>query len=199
MINFHLDIILKNDLVILEPLNENHIIDLNLVSQKNPNLLHYSPSPFGTEEKLKKYIINAIEDRTILKRYAFAILNNKTKQYVGSTSYGNISNRDKRLEIGWTWLDSQFHGSHLNKNIKYLMIKYAFETLGAEKIEFRTDSRNIASIKALKKIGVSLEGELRSHTLMNDGFRRNTLCFGIIKEEWSKIQEIFFSDFIDMK
>ena len=75
------------------------------------------------------------------------------------------------------------------------MLQYAFETLVFEKVEFRIDERNIRSRKAVEKIGGTLEGVLRKDTLMQDGFRRSTCCYGILKEEWPKIKETIFKDF----
>jgi len=71
------------------------------------------------------------------------------------------------------------------------LLKYAFETLYAERVEFRTDERNLASRKAIERIGGQFEGILRSHTLMYDGFRRNTVCYSILRTEWSQLKEHF--------
>ena len=72
--------------------------------------------------------------------------------------------------------------------MKFLMLQYAFETLDFEKVEFRIDERNIKSRKAVEKLGATLEGLLRQNTVMNDGFRRNTCCYGILKSEWNTIK-----------
>ena len=79
--------------------------------------------------------------------------------------------------------------------MKFLMLKYAFEVLEFEKVEFRIDERNIRSRKAVEKLGAALEGTLRSDTLMINGFRRNTCCYGILKEEWVEIKRTNFVDF----
>ena len=72
------------------------------------------------------------------------------------------------------------------------MLSYAFEILNYKRVEFKIDSRNIRSRKAVENIGATFEGELRSHTLMPDGFRRNTVYYGILAEEWPRIKaEIF--------
>jgi RimJ/RimL family protein N-acetyltransferase len=79
--------------------------------------------------------------------------------------------------------------------MKFLMLQYAFETLEFEKVEFRIDERNGRSRKAVQNIGGTLEGILRSDTLMNDGFRRNTCCYGILKSEWQSIKMTVFKGF----
>ncbi len=82
----------------------------------------------------------------------------------------------------------------MNKNIKYLMLAYAFEKLKFEKVEFRIDERNIKSRKAVEKIGAVLEGMLRKDTLMKDGFKRSTCCYGILLEEWPTLKQTVFKD-----
>jgi RimJ/RimL family protein N-acetyltransferase len=75
------------------------------------------------------------------------------------------------------------------------MLQYAFETLEFEKVEFRIDERNGRSRKAVENIGGTLEGILRSDTVMIDGFRRNTCCYGILKSEWQDIKRTIFKGF----
>jgi RimJ/RimL family protein N-acetyltransferase len=74
----------------------------------------------------------------------------------------------------------------LNRASKQLLIDFTFHTLQFERVEFKIDSRNIKSRKAVEKLGATFEGELRSHTLMNDGYRRSTVYYGILKDEWDK-------------
>lgn len=75
------------------------------------------------------------------------------------------------------------------------MLHYAFDTLNFEKVEFRIDARNQKSRKAVEKLGATLEGELHKNTVMTDGFRRSTCCYGILKRECKKIKEEVFGAF----
>ena len=77
--------------------------------------------------------------------------------------------------------------------MKLLMLDYAFETLEFDKVEFRIDERNMKSRKAVEKLGATLEGILRKDTLMIDGFKRSTCCYGILKEEWLNIKKTHLS------
>jgi len=144
---------------------------------------------------LQLYVETALEDRRNKGRYPFVIINKADGAFAGSTSYGNISVPNQRLEIGWTWLDKQFHGAGLNKNCKFLLLEYAFGELGMERVELKTDSRNWQSRKAIEKIGGIFEGELRSHTLMRDGFRRNSVYYSILKGEWEHLKGTIFKGF----
>lgn len=148
-----------------------------------------------TEEDLRKYVEDSIKERERKFRYPFTILDKRVNRIAGCTSYANISERDKRLEIGWTWLGKEFQGTGLNKACKFLLLQNAFENLGIVRVELKTDVLNMQSRKAMMKIGAVEEGILRSHTLMPDGRRRDTIYYSILKSEWKKIRETIFKEF----
>lgn len=188
---FEKDIVLENDFVQLRPLDHADSENLLQVATQHHDLLQFSPLPIYTEDLLKKYIDKAIESRNSKSRYAFCVFDKKQNAYAGSTSFLNIANADARLEVGATWYGKEFQRTGLNRNCKYLLLEYAFEKLHAERVEFKTDERNIASRKAIEKIGGQFEGILRSHTLLYDGFRRNTVCYSILKTEWTQMKDHF--------
>lgn len=193
---FEADLMLKNERVRLEPLEQRHFDLLLPVVLKDPELLKFSPSAFGTPEALREYIKMAINERRQEIRYAFAIFDRQVHSYAGSTSFGAISNEHRRLQIGWTWIGKDFQRTGLNRNCKYLLLKYAFEDLQFKRVEFVTDARNLQSQKAIEAIGGKFEGELRSHTLMQDGFRRNSRYYSIIEEEWEEVKNTVFAEFL---
>lgn len=186
--NFDQAIVMENDRVRLEPLSMHHFEALRPIAMAYPNLLQFSPSPFGTSEMLKEYMELAFKAQRTKSRYAFAIFDKQQSRFVGSTSYGNISIEHARIEIGWTWIDKETQGTGLNKQCKLLLLSYAFETLAVERVEFKTDSRNLQSKRAIEKLGGTFEGTLRSHTLMRDGFRRDTDYYSILRHEWLPIK-----------
>ncbi|MFT6963842.1 MAG: RimJ/RimL family protein N-acetyltransferase [Flammeovirgaceae bacterium] len=194
--NLEQEIILENEQVKLTPLDSKNYENLLPIALKYPKLIQFSPSPFGNEINLKAYIENALEARFGEQiRYPFVVFDKKKNRIVGSSSFGNISNKNLRLEIGWTWLDKQVQGTGLNKNIKFLMLEYTFNELQFERVQFNIDSRNGQSRRAIEKIGAQLEGLLRSHTVMPDGFRRTTACYSILKSEWDGLRKTVFADF----
>lgn len=192
--NFIENIVLENDRVRLEPLDKNHLNELLPIAIKHPDLLQYSPSPFGTPELLEENISKAITSRIDKQRYPFVIFDKLNNRFVGSTSFGNISTKDKRLEIGWTWIDRESQGTGLNKYCKHLLLSYAFEKLIMQRVEFKTDNRNNQSKKAIGKIGGTFEGILRSHTVMRNGYRRDTAYYSILKHEWDSINNTIFKE-----
>lgn len=181
-------ITLENDLVKLSPLTLNNFHYLYpIASQKK--LVQFSPSDIETPEALKNYVESALRQRQRKTTIPFIIFDKNTRTYAGSTCYMNIDRKNKVLEIGATWIGRQFHGSGLNDQMKILMLDHAFGPMGFEKVEFRVDERNMRSRKAVEKLGGKLEGKLegilRCNVYMLDGFKRNTCCFGLLKEEWN--------------
>ncbi|PTM02288.1 MAG: N-acetyltransferase [Bacteroidetes bacterium] len=187
--------ILENERVKLSLLDLSNYKHLTDISQQD-NLIQYSPNDISTPEKLKAYVQTAVDGYYHKTIIPFIIYDKKTEAYAGSTRYGLINWNNKVLHIGWTWIGKEFQGKGLNKQMKFLMLQYAFENLEFDKVEFRIDERNMTSRKAVEKIGATLEGILRKDTLMLDGFRRSTCCYGILKEEWPDIKQTVFKNYI---
>lgn len=187
------------------PTLENNRVKLTLLVMSNykhliaiaqqPNLVYYSPSKIDTPETLKTYVQTAVDDYYHKTAIPFIVFDKLTETYAGCTRFGLINRHNRVLHIGWTWIGTEFQGSGLNMNMKFLMLQYAFETLKFDKVEFRVDERNIKSRKAVEKLGAKLEGVLRKDTLMLDGFKRSTCCYGILKEEWGGIKSGVFGGF----
>jgi len=191
---FDKEIILENATALLRPLQISDFDNLLKVATEDKELLRFSPKPIYSEKLLRDYIQGAVEERKNRSRYYFIIFDKKKNAYAGSTSFLNISNADSRAEIGATWIGKDFQRTGLNRNCKFLLLSYAFEELGAERVELKTDERNTASRNAIEKIGGKFEGILRSHTLMYDGYRRNTVYYGILKDEWNDLKANFKID-----
>jgi len=188
---FEQEIILENDKALLRPLTLMDVENLLPVAKSDKTLLKYSPRQIYTEELLKENIEIMLAEKRSRTRYPFIIFDKIQNKWAGSTSFLNISETDRRIEIGSTWIGREFQKTGINRNCKYLLLSYCFEDLGVMRVEFKTDERNAASRKAIEGIGAKLEGILRSHTLMSDGYRRNTVFYSIIKEEWAELKKRF--------
>ncbi|MFK7833802.1 MAG: GNAT family N-acetyltransferase [Winogradskyella sp.] len=185
---------LENERVRLELLTLDNYKFLKHIAQEK-DLLTFSPSDISTPEKLNDYVHIAIHGHYHKLCFPFIIYDKVKKAYAGSTRFGHINQTNKVLHIGWTWIGHEFQGTGLNAHIKFLMLQYAFETLEFEKVEFRIDERNNKSRSAVEKLNATLEGTLRHDTLMTDGFRRSTCCYGILKSEWPDIKATVFKEF----
>lgn len=188
--------IIENSIALLRPIEENDFNEFLKIAF-DESIWIRTTNRIQSEEDLRKYIEKSIKERERNFRYPFTIIDKRINKIAGSTSYANISLKDKRLEIGWTWLGKEFQGTGLNKACKFLLLQNAFENLNFERVELKTDVLNLQSRKAMLKIGAVEEGILRSHTLMPDGRRRDTIYYSIIKNEWQKIKAEIFNEFIN--
>lgn len=191
---FEKEIILENTVALLRPLQISDFDNLLKIATEDKSLFQFFPKALYSEALLRDYIENAMAERKNKTRYYFIIFDKKKNAYAGSTGLLNISNVDSRVEIGATWIGKAFQRTGLNRNCKFLLLSYAFEQLGAERVELKTDERNTTSRNAIEKIGGKFEGILRSHTLMHDGYRRNTVYYGILKNEWENLKANFKID-----
>ena len=193
--SFSEHIILENASVLLRPMEKNDFNELSGIAY-DYDIWRFTVSRCMNNEELNDYINAALKDKLKEVRYPLVIVSKKNNRIAGSTSFGNISNKDKRLEIGWSWLGREYRGTGLNKHCKFLMLTYTFENLAFERVEFKTDVINGQSRKALKKIGAVEEGVLRSHTVMQDGRRRDTIYYSILRPEWPAIKNTVFRDLV---
>lgn len=183
IIDFSKDFLLENDRVLLRPLLKNDIEHLLPYSLNEPDLWTYSLTPGNGEENLKKYIDLALVSRKAKTAYTFIVFDKRTNEYAGMTRFYDIQFTHNTTQLGYTWYGKKFHGTGLNKNCKYLMLQFAFEKCGAERVEFRADYNNKRSIAAMKSLGCVEEGVLRSNCDSPSG-RRDSIVLSILKQEW---------------
>ena len=129
----------------------------------DPEMWTYFTADLSIESELKAWVNSGINDSS---RLAFTVLHKETRQIIGSTSIGNISERDRRAEIGWTWVGKPYQGKGYNAEVKLALLDYLFRDCDLARVELKTDVLNIPARKALLKIGLVEEGILRSHTQM---------------------------------
>lgn len=174
---------LENDFVRLGALSLDNYKELITIASQE-KLVQYSPTYIETPNSLKAYIETAIQQFGAKTSIPFIIFDKRTQTYAGATRFMNIDWKNKVMHIGSTWIGREFQGKGLNTQMKHLMLNYAFNELAFEKIEFRIDERNMQSRKAVEKLGCTLEGILRQNVYLLNGFKRNTCCYGLLKEEW---------------
>jgi RimJ/RimL family protein N-acetyltransferase len=187
---------LENDRVTMSRLLKEHAKVLEDIALSDPNLLQYSPSEIHTKQKLDTYIEVALKSATIGQRIPYIVYDKKLEGYAGCTSFGNYYPDHKRIEIGWTWIGKPYQKTDLNRNMKFLMLSHAFDFLKLNRVEFRIDERNQASRKAVEKIGGQLEGILKKHTILSDGYLRNTCYYSILDDSWPGLKKEIFHDLI---
>ncbi len=176
---------LEGRVVRLEPLGREHTADLLEVA--HPELFRYTIAVLDswTIEGFEKYIDEAL---AVPGRVPFAAVLLATGKAIGTTSYLDIRPAHRGLEIGYTWYAIAHQGTQVNPESKYLLLRHAFEDLGAIRVQLKTDGRNLRSQRAIAKLGAKHEGVLRKHLILPDGYVRDTAIFSITDDEWPHVK-----------
>jgi RimJ/RimL family protein N-acetyltransferase len=106
---------------------------------------------------------------------------------VGSTRYLNFAPEHRRVEIGWTWLRRSAWSTGANIETKLLLLEHAFERHGLQRVEFKTDARNVRTRGALLALGARFEGIARKHMLLPTG-PRDSAWYAIVDEDWPAVK-----------
>ena len=180
-------VILANDFVTLEPIAESHI-DGILEAGQFPEIWQYMPVAMSTKDHVRQFIGYADQVHSDGNGLYFTIVDQSTKKIVGSTGYWNADLANRRVEIGFTWITPGYQRTHVNTACKILLLTHGFESMNLNRVEFKTDSLNLRSQNALKRIGAVEEGTLRQHMIQPDGRLRDSVYFSVIREEWLKVK-----------
>jgi RimJ/RimL family protein N-acetyltransferase len=178
---------LRGKTVRLEPLRIEHVGPLAHVGL-DPSLWRWIPVQVATPDEMRTYVLTALDEQQRGVSVPFAIIDQVSGQVIGSTRYANIEPAHRRLEIGWTWLTPSFQRTAANTEAKLMLLTHAFETLGAQRVELKTDALNERSREAILRIGAVEEGTFRKHLIMSTGRARDTVYFSIIDSEWPAVK-----------
>ncbi|MCC2594998.1 GNAT family N-acetyltransferase [Pusillimonas sp. MFBS29] len=135
------------------------------------------------------YIDTALQGQQDGHMLPFAIFEESTGKLVGTSRYHDIIPSVARLEIGYTWYAKRWQRSHVNTACKLLLLRHAFDTLGAQVVGWRTDNFNIASQRAIERLGARKDGVLRHHALRRDGTVRDTVMYSLLAGEWPEVEK----------
>ncbi|MDQ2915005.1 MAG: GNAT family N-acetyltransferase [Chloroflexota bacterium] len=144
------------------------------------------PNSLGGYER---YIRWALDQQIIGTQLPFAVIRKSDETLVGTTRYAHIDPPNHTLEIGYTLYGKGARRSPVNTECKLLLLRHAFEALGANRVWLQTDKRNERSQSAIARLGATREGELRNERIMPDGRLRTSVIFGITKDEWPTVRE----------
>lgn len=181
-------VVLKGQHVHLEPLDHKHTNDLFEAAQDDDIWCYYSlPRPTAPAE-ITTFIENALANQAKEIDLPFAIIDKASGKAIGSTRYLDIQPANHALEIGFTWLGKAYWRTAINSEAKYLLLRHAFETLRASRVQLKTDSRNNISQKAIERIGGIKEGILRQHMIYYNGYVRDSVMYSILDKEWPSVK-----------
>jgi RimJ/RimL family protein N-acetyltransferase len=180
--------LLEKEHVRLVPLTEADREPLRAIAV-DPDIWRYFVSRVDSDADFDAFFDATLADHRSGRRVVLVVIDKRTQRVAGSMSFGNMFEADSRLEIGWSWLGRDFRGAGINRWAKFLLLEHAFEVLGAERVEFKTDVLNIRARRGLRNIGAVEEGVLRSFNPMPDGRRRDAVYYSVLAAEWPTVKE----------
>ena len=158
--NFKDHYAMENQRVKLVPLNVEHIEPLTKISN-DPVIWRYLLEDGAAPEALKQYVMEALEERRYAKSYPFAVYDKHTQCYAGTTRLYEVNPVFRHLKVGHTWYGKAFRGTGINAACKKLLFHFVFEQLNFVRIGFGVHGDNVPSLRALRKMGIQQEGQLR--------------------------------------
>ncbi|HVO40093.1 MAG TPA: GNAT family protein [Spirochaetia bacterium] len=173
----------------LVPLEESHFEALCAIGL-DPEITRFMPRRITDRDGMRVFIreaLNARQSRTAIP-FAVTLKDRRDPRVVGTTRFLGIDARNGRMEIGATWLGKQWQRTRVNTEAKYLMLRWAFDELGCTRVEFKTDSLNERSRRALLRIGAIQEGIFRSHIITADGRIRHSVYYAITTDDWPGVK-----------
>ncbi len=177
-------LVLENERIMLRPLTPEDLTILLPFMDEKPNIWNtFSTVKMTDRDDMVHYLNAAMKERDLQREFPFLVFDKQTKEWAGSTRFYDIQLNNLSTQLGYTWYGKKFQRTGLNRHCKLLLLSYAFETWGLERVEFRADANNARSIEAMKQIGCIVEGILRSNVTLPDR-RRDSIVLSILKNEW---------------
>lgn len=189
MTNWNTPVTLTGKYVRLEPLTEAHVPGL-AEAGVGQNFWHFMLyGDMNTETDMRNWVLDILSRAEKGTDLPFAAIDLVSGRVAGATRYLNMNPKDRGLEIGGTWYGTEFQRTAVNTECKYLLMSYAFEKLGAIRVQLKTDSRNERSQKAIERIGAKREGVLRNHMILPDGYFRHSVFYSVLNTEWPVVKK----------
>ncbi|RQT67593.1 N-acetyltransferase [Burkholderia cepacia] len=139
-------------------------------------------------DTIDAYIDTALQGRSAGTVMPFTIVDRASGRVIGSTRFWKIDRKNRKLEIGHTWLSESAQRTRANTEAKWLLLGYAFDVLQCVRVQFTTDELNEKSRAAILRLGAKQEGIVRHERIMPDGRKRNSVRFSIIDDEWPEVR-----------
>jgi RimJ/RimL family protein N-acetyltransferase len=169
--------------VILEPAADRHVADLLAAAQDEDVWTHLAwPRPRSEAD------VRAMLDGEWQVAFPFAQVDAASGRAVGVTTYRDVDERHRTLEIGGTWLGRPWWRTAINTEAKLLFLGHAFETLHANRVAIKTDIRNERSQAAIARLGAVREGVVRNQYIRRDGSLRDTVLYSVLPDEWPAVR-----------
>jgi N-acetyltransferase len=180
-------IVLEGQSVRLEPLAQRHFDGLCEVGL-DPRIWRWLPVLVDSRQAMQAWLEHALVEAESGGSLPFATIERGTGRVVGSTRYMNVDRVNRHVEIGWTWIAPPWQRTAINTEAKLVQLAHAFERLRCLRVEFKTDSLNAASRRAIAALGAVEEGTFRKHVISQGGRLRHSTWFSITDDEWPAVR-----------
>ena len=179
---------LQGQHVRLEPIGPQHVEDLFRVGADEAIWRYLSRPAFTGLDDAREWIQSCLARNAAEARVQFAVVHQAAGCAIGSTGYLDIDRPNRALEIGMTWYGTEYQRTAVNTECKFLLLRHAFDDLGALRVCLKADHRNVRSRQAIERIGAIREGMLRNHRIARDGANRHSVYYSIIDSDWPRVR-----------
>jgi len=179
---------LEGRLVRLEPLRAEQAGSLFAIAQ-DEEIWRYLPVEMPRSlEEMQSWVAATLHGATDGGSIPFVVIHRPTGAVAGSSRYLAVDIANRVISIGWTWYGRAYWRSGVNTESKYLLLRQAFEVLGFNRVQIRTDLRNTRSQDAIARLGAVREGVLREDMIVKGGYKRSSVYFSILASEWPAVK-----------
>jgi RimJ/RimL family protein N-acetyltransferase len=137
------------------------------------------PGPFSEQAAFDAYLGECEQNK---ERIFYAVIDDSGRA-VGILSLMEIRPAMRVIEVGNIVYSPALQRTPLATEAQYLIARYAIETLGYRRYEWKCNALNAASKRAAERFGFTYEGLFRQHMIVK-GRSRDTAWFSILDSEW---------------
>lgn len=167
----------------LTPLTDAHYDELQAIVLANPDVYRYTTIG-ASRAAFARWFTLAQQQR------AWTVVRLADSRAVGSTRLYRLDEAVGAVCVGYTWYAPDCRGTGINDEAKLLLLAHIFETLKLNRVQFEINADNIASRRAVEKLGATLEGTLRAHRRRTTtGELADTCIYGLLADEWGQTQQ----------
>ena len=180
---------LRGDHVILEPLDMSHVDGLFAALDDEEVFRWLTQRRPRSASEMAGFVAEALHMADEGKRVPFVQRSSATGEVIGTTSYYGADEANRSVAIGYTILARPWWRTGVNTEAKLLLLRRAFEELGAVRVEWHTDLRNERSQRAIERLGAVREGVLRRQRRRDDGTWRDTVLYAMTDADWPEAND----------
>jgi RimJ/RimL family protein N-acetyltransferase len=179
---------LAGSVVRLEPLEDRHVEQLREAATADPRMSAWLPVPLHEPQWFEWWREDARAGLAARREVTFATVRAADGVAVGSSRFMELRERDRSVEIGWTWLAPSAWRTGANVEAKLLMLGRAFDAAGCVRVELKTDALNERSRAAMAALPAQFEGIHRQHKVRLDGSLRDSAWYSVLDREWPEVR-----------